>query len=237
MATRTHQARGARFKPTVGRHSSQSRASAIHARLGALPQIAAKSKYTGRLMQSPAPLNKETMIRSCRHSDFGAPATALRAGTRCFANVGPFALAASARRPVSHRVPLRGQRGFTLIEMMIVVVIVGTVAAIALPSYRDYVRRGKVSEVTSVLGDGRVKVEQFFLDNSTYVGSPCAASTKWFTVTCTNLSTTTYTLTATGISTTDMNGFVYTVDQANLRTTAGPFGSGNCWIFRKGDGC
>jgi type IV pilus assembly protein PilE len=124
--------------------------------------------------------------------------------------------------------------GFTAIEVMIVVVIVGILAAIAIPSYQAYVQRGKVSEVTSVLGDGRVQVEQYYNDNLTYVGSPCPSSTKYFTVACTTAATT-YTLTATG--TADMSTFVYTLNQANLRTTAGPWGSGNCWIFRKGDTC
>lgn len=118
---------------------------------------------------------------------------------------------------------------------MIVVVIVGILAKIALPSYQAYVQRGKVSEVTSVLGDARVQVEQYYNDNLTYVGSPCPTSTKYFTVSCGTPTATTYTLTASGIG--DMNTFVYTINQANLRTTAGPWGSGNCWIFRKGDTC
>lgn len=126
-------------------------------------------------------------------------------------------------------------RGFTAIEVMIVVVIVGILAAIAIPSYQAYVQRGKVSEVTSVLGDGRVQVEQYYNDNLTYVGSPCPTSTKYFTVTCGTPTVSAYTLTATGTG--DMSSFVYTVNQANLRTTAGPWGSGNCWIFRKGDTC
>lgn len=118
---------------------------------------------------------------------------------------------------------------------MIVVVIVGILAAIAIPSYQAYVQRGKVSEVTSVLGDGRVQVEQYYNDNLTYVGSPCPTSTKYFTVACDQITATTYRINATGTG--DMNTFVYRINQANLRTTAGPWGSGNCWIFRKGDTC
>ncbi len=122
-------------------------------------------------------------------------------------------------------------------EVMITVAIVGILAAIALPSYLAYVQRGRVSEVTSLLGDGRVRAEQYFNDNQTYATFACPASTKSFAITCNNLSTTAYTITATGDS--DMNGFVYTVNQANLKTTTGPWVSGtvNCWIFRKGDTC
>src|SRR5258708_6947981 len=66
--------------------------------------------------------------------------------------------------------------GFTLIEVMIVVAIVGVLAAIALPNYSDYVKRSKIIEATSVLSDLRVRYEQFFLDNRTYTGG-CAVFT------------------------------------------------------------
>ena len=69
---------------------------------------------------------------------------------------------------------MRNMSGFTLIELMIAVVVVAILTAIALPSYQEYVTRGKITEATSNLADMRVKLEQFFQDNRTYVGA-CAA--------------------------------------------------------------
>jgi type IV pilus assembly protein PilE len=145
----------------------------------------------------------------------------------------PLRSAPPRRSPPAPGTPRSGA-GFTAIEMMIVVAIVGILAMIALPSYLAYIQRGKVSEVTSVLGGGRVLAEQYYNDNLTYVGSPCPASTKFFTIACATAATT-YTFTATGTG--DMSSFVYTINESNLRTTAGPWGSGNCWIFRQGDSC
>src|ERR1700737_1540432 len=62
-------------------------------------------------------------------------------------------------------------RGFTLLEVMIVCVIVAILAAIALPNYGDYVKRGKIIDATSKLADARVHIEQWFLDRRTYAGA------------------------------------------------------------------
>jgi len=133
-------------------------------------------------------------------------------------------------------------RGFTLIELMVAIGVVGILSAIAIPTYREHVRRGAAEEAVAGLASGRVAIEEYFLDNRTYVGlnvgtpPPCPASANAsFTYACGNLSATTYTLTATGSG--SMTGFTYTINQANARTTTSPWGSGNCWILRKGDSC
>jgi len=130
----------------------------------------------------------------------------------------------------------REARGFTLIELMIAIGIISILASIAIPSYREYIRRGAVAEATAAVGSARVVMEQYFLDNRTYVGAPCPGNTKYFNITCT-LAAGTYTITGTGTG--NMAGFVYTIDQADTRTTQGPWVSGtvNCWITRKGDTC
>ncbi|HPF59833.1 MAG TPA: prepilin-type N-terminal cleavage/methylation domain-containing protein [Candidatus Competibacteraceae bacterium] len=54
------------------------------------------------------------------------------------------------------------QKGFTLIELMIVVAIVGILAAIAIPAYKDYIARSKVSECAATLGACKTSVTEFY---------------------------------------------------------------------------
>ena len=56
----------------------------------------------------------------------------------------------------------RIQQGFTLIELMIVVAIIGILAAIALPAYQDYTVRAKVSELMLATSAGKVPVAEFY---------------------------------------------------------------------------
>jgi len=59
-------------------------------------------------------------------------------------------------------------RGFTLIEVMIVVAIIGILLAVALPSYQDTLQKGRRSDGMSALLDASNRQEQFMLDRSTY---------------------------------------------------------------------
>lgn len=63
----------------------------------------------------------------------------------------------------------RHQLGFTLIEMMIVVAIIGILAAIAYPSYDQYVKRGNRTEGQALLNDAAARQERYFNQNNTYI--------------------------------------------------------------------
>jgi type IV pilus assembly protein PilE len=137
--------------------------------------------------------------------------------------------------------------GFTLIELMMVVAVVGILGAIALPSYRDFVIRGRIPDATSTLAAKRVQMEQFFQDNRMYIvggvnAPPCNTDTgKYFTFSCSAIAAASYTLQAVGTG--PMAGFNYTINEANIQTTgAVPSGwslpsPNNCWVTKKGGIC
>ena len=60
------------------------------------------------------------------------------------------------------------QGGFTLIELMIVVAIIGVLSAVAIPQYQNYVARAQVSEGFSLLGSGKMAVAEYYNENGSY---------------------------------------------------------------------
>lgn len=135
------------------------------------------------------------------------------------------------------------QRGFTLIELMIVVAVVGILATVALPSYQDYLRRGKIAEGLSALSDTKVKMEQWFQDHRTYAAGgigtyPCVEglpNIKSFTLTCPTRDANLLTITAAGKADANLTGFSYSINQAGVRSSTTPWGnSASCWVDKKG---
>lgn len=131
--------------------------------------------------------------------------------------------------------------GFTLIELMVTVAIVAILAAIALPSYTDYVKRGKITKATSNLASMRAKLEQYFQDNRTYDGGCEESNDGDFNYTCPVHTATAFTAQATGTGA--MTGFTYTINEKNEKATTLTSDSGwgavtkACWVIKKGGIC
>ena len=148
-------------------------------------------------------------------------------------------------------------RGFTLIEVMITVAIIGILASVALPAYTDYLRRGQLPQAFTFLSDYRIKMEQYYQDNRNYgTGTTCASAggawknfvpavnPRFFTFSCTlntsgnGTAASGYVLTATGSSGRAV-GYDYTINQAGGKATtkfAGATSTKTCWAV-KGSEC
>jgi type IV pilus assembly protein PilA len=68
----------------------------------------------------------------------------------------------------------KAQQGFTLIELMIVIAIVGILAAIALPAYQDYIVRSKLSEPLAALAEAKTTVAEYVAANGRFPDSATA---------------------------------------------------------------
>ena len=96
------------------------------------------------------------------------------------------------------------ERGFSLVELMIVVAIVAIIATFALPSYRQHVIRSNRTDATSALLRVAANQEKFYIQNNRYasydeLGSPTTEN-GWYTLAVSEADATTFTATATAAS-------------------------------------
>ena len=107
--------------------------------------------------------------------------------------------------------PRSRSRGFTLIELMIAVVVVGILAAVAFPSFMDSIRKGRRSDALSALSAVQQAQERWRTNNSAYasdlsasapagLGLPSTTSGGYYTLTLANVTPTGYQAVATAVS-------------------------------------
>ena len=146
--------------------------------------------------------------------------------------------------------------GFTLIELMVVVAIVGILASVGVPIYSGYVIRGKLVEAPGTMADLRVRIEQYYQDNRTYVDTATAGrigncglitpiGTTYFVYSCvaSDGPPQTYTITATSAVGTGIGAagdYTYNIKQDNTRQTTkfqGAVSTAVCWLLKPGNVC
>jgi type IV pilus assembly protein PilE len=131
------------------------------------------------------------------------------------------------------------QRGFTIVEVVIVCAIVAILAALAVPSYLSSMQKGRRSDAKSALVAAAGQLERYFTERSTYatatLGSggvyPSTSQNGYYTLSITNKTATTYTLNAVpaSLQVGDPCGtFTYT-DQGVKGVTGGTYTTANCW--------
>jgi len=146
-------------------------------------------------------------------------------------------------------------QGFTLIELMIVVAVIGILAAVAVPQYNQYILKSKLAEARAELSDARVRLERYFQDNRRYnnAAAECGVDIttfgekRYFAYACDVVDADGdgwaegYTVTATGIAALGTAGFEFTINERNQKvTTSVPADwtiNANCWVTGPGGGC
>ncbi|MEO7775718.1 MAG: type IV pilin protein [Steroidobacteraceae bacterium] len=132
-------------------------------------------------------------------------------------------------------------RGFTLVELLIVMVIVAILSAIAIPSYRQHVLKVKRADAQTALTGWAQRLERCYTRYNRYTGFPASDLVCTFTtadtadgtyrITLDTPSAQTFTLTATplGYQLEDTRCNVMTINQAGQQTASGTDGNTKCW--------
>jgi len=140
----------------------------------------------------------------------------------------------------------RKVRGVTLVELMVVIAVIGTLAAIAIPSYRRYLIRLQRSEAKISLMQLQTAEEKFYLQNNAYtnnvtaapptgLGLPGSSETGKYNIAITTFPADAQSYTATasprtgGGQTDDTQCVNFTINERGTRGVSGPSGTQFCW--------
>lgn len=135
---------------------------------------------------------------------------------------------------------MRRQMGFTLIELMIVVVIIGIIVAVAYPAYNDQVRKARRAEAKSALQQGINRQERHYTNNNTYTtdmtdlgysADPFITDKGWYSVTAAACggATIAQCVELTAVPQKDQTNDSCGTLTFNSRGQSGASGSGSCW--------
>jgi type IV pilus assembly protein PilE len=131
----------------------------------------------------------------------------------------------------------RFSAGFTLLELMIVVVIIAILVAIAVPTYRQYVLRGHRTDATRTLQDLSSRQENYYFSNNRYtttladLGATSSIAGPYFTVGIASASTTDYVVqaTAVGSQAQDAGCLTFDLHRSGQRESTGSAPVATCW--------
>jgi type IV pilus assembly protein PilE len=128
---------------------------------------------------------------------------------------------------------LSDSRGFTLIELMIVIAVVGILAAIAYPSYQRYIEQARRADGKAALLDAAQRLERCYTQTNSYVDCAFQAVSPdgFYAIAATTQTAQAFTLTATpqGRQAGDSRCGTYTLQHTGARAASGSLGTDRCW--------